>query len=326
MYIRLVLTVALMMAWADGIKAQDFPRLMHQKNFKEARQLAQQRLASDPKDEQAYWFLARASMSLAHDSSDFDKVADAIKPCLDAIPGAALCHLAMGEIYGSIAGSGGMFKGMRYAGSAKTEFLKAVELDPKNLTARSDLNQFYLQAPSVVGGGLDKAEGNTKAFETLRPNVAPLLHAQLHMQRGEFDQASKLLSTDFADADAADVQRDALTSLGFQLLQAKQADKALLVFENARSRFPDDASIYLGYGRSQLELEQVDKAIQSLQHAVALDPTRGAQYRLGIAQQTKGDKDSAIKSFREFLELRSSNANEQPAKDAKKRLADLLHG
>lgn len=40
---------------------------------------------------------------------------------------------------------------MKYVGRVSDELEKAVALDPKNYAARSDLGQFYMQAPAVVG-------------------------------------------------------------------------------------------------------------------------------------------------------------------------------
>jgi tetratricopeptide (TPR) repeat protein len=311
---------------AAGAVAQDLATSMQQKRYGEVRQLALQRIAKAPNDEQAYRYLALASMQLTQDVDELERLAATIKPCLEIIPQSALCHLTMGEVYGNIALLGGMLKGMRYASSIKTEFQKAVALDPKHFAARYSLNQFYLEAPSVIGGGLAKAETNTQEFEALRPGDATLLRADIYIHSDQFDRASTLLlaAKPYADPDVADAQLELLVSLGFRLMNAKHADKAVPIFEFARNRYPDDATVQLGYGRSQLETGQVDKAIESLRTAVALDPRRGAQYRLGVAQQTKGDKDEAVKSFRAYLALPAASKNDEAVSDAKKRLDELV--
>ncbi|MBO9662137.1 tetratricopeptide repeat protein [Dokdonella sp.] len=299
--------------------------LLRDKRYNEARRLAERRLASDPTDEQAYWLLARAGLETIKETADLERLADTLQPCLERIPQSALCHLALGETYGAIAASGGMLKGMKYAGRVREELEKAVELDPRNFTARDDLNQFYLMAPGIVGGGADKAERNTAAFEAVRPEAAPLLRAGIHLQNGQLDRAGALLLAPeaFASADLADGYRSALTSLGFRQLEAKQTAKALETFRRGRERFPNDASLCLGYGRSELETGQVDAAITSLRRAVELDPQRGAQYRLGIALQTKGDEDAAATAFREYIALPTAKRSGDTLKDAKRRLQQL---
>lgn len=305
--------------------AQDAEPLLRDKRWDDVRKLAERRLAADVKDEQAYWLLSRAGLRTAKDAAELERLADALEPCLERIPQSALCHLALGETYGAIAGSGGMLKGMKYAGRIRAALEKAVELDPRNFTARHDLNQFYQMAPGVVGGGADKAERNTASFEAVRPQAGPLLRAGLQMHDGDLDRASAALLVPgaFAEADLADDHRNALTALGFRQLQAKQPAKALETFRRGRERFPDDASLCLGQGRSELENGQVDASVETLRRAVELDPQRGAQYRLGIALQTRGDADAAAAAFREFLALPSENRSEDTSKDATRRLEQL---
>lgn len=303
----------------------DADQLLRAKRYDEVRKLAEQRLAADAEDEQAYWLLSRAGLAVAEDSAELERLADALKPCLERIPQSALCHLALGETYGAIAASGGMLKGMKYVGRVREELEKAVELDPRHFAARYDLNQFYLMAPGIVGGSADKAERNTTSFEALRPDAGPLLRTGIQLRNDELDRVSAvLLAPDaFKAADLADGYRDALIGLGFRQLQAKQPAKALETFRRGRERFPDDASLCLGYGRSELENGQVDAAIDALRRAVELDPQRGAQYRLGIALQTKGDTADAVRAFREYVALPAAKRNEETLKDAKRRLEQL---
>lgn len=303
----------------------DAEQLLRAKRYGEVCKLAEQRLAADAKDEQAYWLLSRAGLETSKDAAELERLADALEPCLERIPQSASCHLALGETYGAIAASGGMLKGMKYVGRVREELEKAVELDPRHFTARYDLNQFYLMAPGIVGGSADKAERNTTSFEALRPDAGPLLRTGIQLQNDELDRVSAvLLAPDaFKAADLADGYRDALTGLGFRQLQAKQPAKALETFRRGRERFPDDASLCLGYGRSELESGQVDAAIEALRRAVELDPQRGAQYRLGIALQTKGDAVAATAAFREYLALPSGKRSDDTSKDAKRRIEQL---
>jgi len=307
--------------------AQDLRQLLKDERYDDVRKLAQQRIAADAHDEHAYWFLSRAGLESSKNTAELERLGESLEPCLASIPQSALCHLALGETYGAIAATGGMLKGMRYVGRARDELEKAVALDPKNYTARSDLAQFYMQAPAIVGGGEDKAQQNLKTFESVRPEAAPLLRAEMHLQRGERDEATPLLlvADAFHGDDLADAHRETLSHLGFGLLQAKQAAKALAVFEFGCAHFADDAGLRLGLGRSELELGKTDAAVADLQQAVTLAPKLGAQYRLGLALQAKGENAQAIARLREYLALPAARENEDLAKDAKKRLQALEH-
>jgi hypothetical protein len=49
------------------------------------------------------------------------------------------------------------------------EFEEAVRLNPRNAGALADLGEFYFQAPGVVGGGMDKAEGVAAQLDKVDP-------------------------------------------------------------------------------------------------------------------------------------------------------------
>jgi tetratricopeptide (TPR) repeat protein len=69
-----------------------------------------------------------------------------------------------------------------------------------------------------------------------------------------------------------------------------------------------------------LELQQLDKAIASIERAVLINPRLNGYYRLGLAYQAKGDKPKAIAALQQALSL---NLNGKAAEDARKRLAEL---
>ena len=72
-------------------------------------------------------------------------------------PNNANYHLWLGREYGRKAGEANPLSAAGLARKAKSEFERAVQLDPKNVLARVDLAMYYTEAPSVMGGGFDKA-------------------------------------------------------------------------------------------------------------------------------------------------------------------------
>ena len=65
----------------------------------------------------------------------------------------------LGKAYGRRAEESSFLTALPYANKTRDAFEKAVTLDPSNLEALCDLFEYYLQAPGIVGGGVDKAEG-----------------------------------------------------------------------------------------------------------------------------------------------------------------------
>ncbi len=68
-------------------------------------------------------------------------------------------HFTLGRAYGAIAQNGSIFTGMKYAGKVKSEFVRAVELEPDNVIYRTGLMRYYIQAPSIAGGSVEQSPG-----------------------------------------------------------------------------------------------------------------------------------------------------------------------
>jgi tetratricopeptide (TPR) repeat protein len=66
-------------------------------------------------------------------------------------------HLWLGRVYGEKADRTNFVAAASLAGKVHAEFERAVQLNAKNLDARLDLTEFYVEAPGFMGGGEDKA-------------------------------------------------------------------------------------------------------------------------------------------------------------------------
>jgi tetratricopeptide (TPR) repeat protein len=84
-----------------------------------------------------------------------------------------------GRIYGEKADGSNFFSAASLAGKVRTEFEAAVRLDPNNVDARSDLGEFYLEAPGIVGGGREKAEAQAQALAALDAAKADYLKGRI---------------------------------------------------------------------------------------------------------------------------------------------------
>ncbi len=91
------------------------------------------------------------------------------KAAIAAQPDSSMAHLWLGRALGRKIEKAGPFQAMRMAHDVCHEFEQAVALDPTNTDARSDLMEFYLGAPPMVGGGVEKAEAQAAAIARLDP-------------------------------------------------------------------------------------------------------------------------------------------------------------
>ncbi|MEP7155790.1 MAG: tetratricopeptide repeat protein [Betaproteobacteria bacterium] len=297
----------------------EFTALLKERKFAEVEKLTNDRIAENAKDEIALWHLANFS---AGDPAKREGAIAKVEACVKAIPASAKCHHALGRLYCAAALSSGMMDGIKYASRIKDEFAKAVELDPRNFDARRDLVQFYLQAPGIAGGSVRRAIENSEEFGKINPVQAHVLRAAVHMYEKEFDKAEALLAGVKAPADevSAKALQQGWISLGFALINDKQAARAQAMLERQVALDPNNAAMHFGLGRAQLENNAVDLAIASMERALKLDSKLTAHYRLGMAYQTKGDKAKAIAAFQQFLSYAPSG---KAADDAKQRIDKL---
>ncbi|MGO9259949.1 MAG: tetratricopeptide repeat protein [Bryobacteraceae bacterium] len=90
----------------------------------------------------------------------------------------------LGKAYGRRAEQSSFLTALPYANKTRDAFEKAVALDPSNLEALGDLFEYYLQAPGIVGGGVDKAEG-------VAVRIGRLSEAEYHYDRARIAEKRK---------------------------------------------------------------------------------------------------------------------------------------
>src|ERR1700737_2702119 len=131
-------------------------------------QVLQQQISRSPSDAEAYNLLGRAYFML----EEWDRGISACERAVKLEPGNSSYHLWLGRAYGEKADRTSFFSAAGIAKKVRTEFERADELDPAKWEARTDLAEFYLEAPGVVGGGKDKARAQAQALTSLNPAMA----------------------------------------------------------------------------------------------------------------------------------------------------------
>jgi tetratricopeptide (TPR) repeat protein len=89
--------------------------------------------------------------------SEFKKATRYLKQALIAAPENSEFFDWLGRAYVRRADTSNPLSAPLLAKKAKEAFERAVQLNPKNTEALSDLFDYYLQAPAVLGGSYDKA-------------------------------------------------------------------------------------------------------------------------------------------------------------------------
>jgi len=92
---------------------------------------------------------------------DYDNAVTQAEKSVELDAKNSLYHDWLGRSYG---GKADRERSFSLAKKTKKEFEQAVQLDPSNVAARRDLEEYDLQAPWIVGGNKDDARGQVEAI------------------------------------------------------------------------------------------------------------------------------------------------------------------
>jgi tetratricopeptide (TPR) repeat protein len=159
---------------APALQAEPAPAytlLMHGRAA-EATAILDQALAANPGDGAAHLLLCRAN--LAQELAD-----PAVAECqraVDAMPASSEAQMWFGRALGLKAEHANPVSALSLAKRVRAAFERAVQLNPKDILATSDLAEFYLGAPGMVGGSPEKA---TALANSLLPQAPSKAHRLL---------------------------------------------------------------------------------------------------------------------------------------------------
>lgn len=282
--------------------AHEYDGLIKAKKYAEAEKAANAKLNTDANNADA--LLVKAELILAEGKLDkLDEAAKYAEQCVNAHPQLSECHEMLGNVLGTKATSGSMFAAMSYAGKIRDAFIKAIELDPKNYSARSSLLQYYLQAPAIAGGGKSKAQNLVIETAKVNSTAGNLLQANMDLADDKFANAeTAALSAIPGNTESLSrMQRSVLYSIGASYVQKKKFTDAERVFGELLQRYPDKYQGAFGMGRALQEQGKFKEAISWFEKAQTLDINAGVYYRLAQCLQAVNEKPKAISYFEKAL-------------------------
>ena len=199
----------------------------------------------------------------------------------------------------------------------RTEFETAVRLGPDSVDARSDLGEFYLEAPGIVGGGRDKAEAQAKTLSTLDPAKAHWLNGRIAEKRKDLITAEKEYR---AAIDAS--HGSALNWFNLALFYRHQQrwDEMEDAINRAVSAQMDRPEIVMEAGEVLIRTgRNFPAAVRFLRRYLSSTskveeaPAFKAHYLLGTALEKQGDKQAAAQEYRAALSLAKDFSRAQEA-------------
>jgi cytochrome c-type biogenesis protein CcmH/NrfG len=170
------------LAWAAG---PDLDRAHKLYNLTEFQQSLEVLLAVPHKDAAVFELMGRDYYGLG----DFRKATEALEKAVALEPGNSEINLWLGRAYGRRAETSSVITAPGFANKTRQFFEKAVQLNPSNLEAQSDLFEYYLDAPGFLGGGVDKASATARQMARISPAEGFWAQAVLAEKRKDYSAA-----------------------------------------------------------------------------------------------------------------------------------------
>jgi tetratricopeptide (TPR) repeat protein len=153
----------------------------------DAIRLLKDRVQAAPNDAQAYNLLTRTYFYMER----WDEAAAAAERAAAIEPSSSDYQLWLARAVGEKAAHSSFVTAVRMVPRIRGAFERAVQLNGSNSEARTDLAEFYMEAPGFLGGGRDKALAQAEVIATQDAAAAHWVRAQLAERAKKFDTAEQ---------------------------------------------------------------------------------------------------------------------------------------
>jgi len=216
-------------------------------------------------------------------------------------------HLWLGRAYVQALPQANFVRKPVLARRARSQFDRAVELDPRDVEVREDRATYYMYAPSIAGGGMDRARAEAEVARSLNPYRGALLRGQIE----EYDKNVSGAEREYATLVAANPDSAAPFNRLVGLYQSERrfGDAFAAVDRRLGQRGDDSWGTYqLGKtaALSGERLEQGEAALRKYIAAARFDPSATeahARWRLGMILEQRHDAPRARAEYEAALRL-----------------------
>ena len=255
---------------------------------------------------------------------EFTRAVSSFERSVQLFPNQSEYHDWLGKAYGRRAEETILLSAMSWARKTHREFEVAVHLDPSNFQAQRDLIRYEMYAPSIVGGGDDRALKHIEDLEKIDALQGQLARGEFFATKKRFPEADAVFAkvlesnTDRIGVyfEAADYYRDRQNpaKMGEAIAAAEQIDS-----EDRRLKFYRGVLLVLNK-KNPAEAESMLKSyIATVPDNSDLPSHAFALEWLGKLHEAQGKFSEAAEDYRAALSLDPHN---KAVEDAWKRMKE----
>jgi len=302
---RVLLSILLLVSASAKASATSPKELLASGHLDEAIQALEGQIRHSPQDAESHNLLCRAYFM----AEEWDRGIPECERARNLDPQKSLYWMWLGRIYGEKAARAGFLSAANLAKKVRTAFERAVGLDPKSWEARTDLAEFYLEAPGIVGGGKDKALAQADALMPLNAGMA-------HWVLGRVAEKNK------------------------EMTEAEREYRAEIAVTNGGARGWLELAIFLRHTNRLSEMEHALRQLESapvdrpdaLMDGASLPLRTGSEYALGVRlirryfSNGTVEEGPAFKAHDYFGQLLERQGDRRGAAEEYRAALALFHG
>lgn len=246
----------------------------------------------------AQYYLGR----IAFDEEKYEDALDFFEEAVGENDRVAEYHEWLGNAMGNVASTANVLRQGLLASKMKAAWEKAVELDPKRLSPRFALIEYYTQAPSMMGGSMEKAESTAREIIRLDASAGHRALGSVYAKQKKMTEAEREYQ------EAVKINASNAPFLANFYLSQNQFEKAFTLFEDALKRNPDDMLAHYQFGKTAaISGKRLPEGEASLKKYLGYQPKTnepshaGAHMRLGQINEKRGNKSEARKLYEAAL-------------------------
>jgi tetratricopeptide (TPR) repeat protein len=242
----------------------------------------------------------------AHNAGKTDEAVSFFERAVALDSTSSLYHMWLGHAYSRQLSSAGFLRKPFIARRSGEEYNIAVKLDPTSIDAAEARLDFFLGAPGIVGGGVDKARVEAARLATLDAYRGGMATARIAEREKRWPEAERLYRSLLAEYPDRTAAVDALVTL---LQNANRFDEAFKIVDDRLARLPDETGSLYNLGRlsavSGQHLARGEAAMRRFLTLTTGDPVRqsNAHYRLGMIKEKLGDAHAAAAEYQAAIDL-----------------------
>jgi tetratricopeptide (TPR) repeat protein len=243
-----------------------------QGDFENALVVFEQLIDENDENADAFYWLGRTCFMLRN----FEQASEYLEEAIELNDKNADYYFWYGNALGNEIQTANVLKQAMMAGDILEAYENAIEVNPDHVGAHIGAAQYYLQAPGIMGGDIDKAKEQAGILKSLGSKDGDLILIGILVKEEKYDEAEK--AYDKFHQSFVDTTDNPFfyNSYGYFLLSQKKYDKAILMLKRQVELLPESANPYDSLGDGYRANGQLKEALACYEKALELDSTFAA--------------------------------------------------